>query len=110
MNFTFGQRIDFSTSLFVDATILNGGDGGNSRAEANYGHTLTWAGLTEVRVSSGLLLTNYSALSASSGFNFANATLVLEPMSVPELGQLPLLCIGLCAMFAVLKRRRGLAA
>lgn len=85
--FTFGSDIDVSLQLFVTADV-NAVDGGaTGRALADYGHTMSWGGLSQVRDSSGNLLTGYTAVSAGSGFNFATP--------VPEPGSGVLLLAGL---------------
>lgn len=83
--FTFNRPISVSLSLMVSAS-LNAIDAGvTGRAEANYGHTLVWSGLSDVQGPAGAPLASYSALSPSSGYNFA---------PVPEPGSLVLLVCG----------------
>ena len=97
--FTFNQRIDISFSLAVSADVNAIDIGATGRSDANYGHTMTWTGLSSVSDQGGTLLHNYSASSSGSGFNFANATPVPEPRSVA------LLCVGL---LWIAQRRRSL--
>lgn len=97
--FTFGQPISLSVSLYVLAGISVIDTGSSARAEADYGHTLRWGGLTEVRNAEGNAISNYTALSDTSTFNYA------LPSPVPELGTIWLLGAGLLAL-ALLQRLR----
>ena len=87
--FLFGQDINTSLTLRTVASNIGANQGGFAYASAEYGHTMTWVGIANLRDASGQLLTNYSAVSADSGFNFANAT------PVPELPNGILLALGL---------------
>jgi hypothetical protein len=80
MPFTFGQDINISMQLFAVSGIAAYGNS-YAKAEADYQHTMTWSGLSNVRDAAGNLLTGYTALSADSGFNFANPAPVPEPTS-----------------------------
>ena len=95
--FTFDQNIDISLQLLVSATV----NGDIGRSEADYSHTMTWTGISEVRDALGNRLTDFSALSPASGFNFAAPT---APTAVPEPGTCYLLLTGL---FALGKLRRA---
>lgn len=97
--FTFNQRIDVSLGLTVSADVNAIDAGATGRSDANYGSTMTWAGLTNVRDSSGLSVTDYSALSADSGFNFA-------PVPEPS-GALLLTCGLLCILLRKLSHLRS---
>ena len=89
--FTFNQRIDVSLGLTVYADVNAIDAGATGRSDANYANTMTWSGLSSVRDQQDTLLSTYSALSAGSAFNFANATPVPEPS-----GALLLACGLLC--------------
>jgi PEP-CTERM motif len=78
--FAFGQEISVTLKLGTVSAVRTFGSG-NARAEADYGHTMTWSGLSNVRDSSGNLIPNFTAVSASSGFDFANVAAVPEPSS-----------------------------
>lgn len=84
--FTFGRDIDVGLQLFVVADVNTIDGGATGRALADYGHTMTWHGLTHVRDSAGTLLADYTAVSPGSGYNFA---------PVPEHGTAVLLLAGL---------------
>ena len=76
--FTFGRSIAVSLSL----STVSGTRTFNlssSRSEADYGHTMTWAGISNVRSASGNSINNFTAVSAESGFNFGNIPPVPEP-------------------------------
>lgn len=77
--FTFGQRIEVAVDLLVAANVNAIDVGATGRAEADYSHTVTWLGLSAVRDASGNAVQAFSALSPSSGFDFALPTPVPEP-------------------------------
>jgi hypothetical protein len=94
--FTFGRDIDLYMSLSAWAWVRAIDPGAGGQAETQYGHTMTWGGLSEVRDSTGQLLTDYSAVSAGSGFNFASPTPGTGPgTSVPEPSSSLLVLAGL---------------
>lgn len=68
---------------------------------ADMGHTLAWAGVSELRDASGALVGNFSLLSDSSGFDYRNAYV----SAVPEAPPAALLAAGL-ALIGMLRRRR----
>lgn len=98
--FTFGQPISMSASLYVLAGISVINNGSSARAEAEYGHTLRWGGITEVRNTAGNAISNYTALSDTSTFNYA------LPAPVPEPGAMWMLGAGLSALAFLLRLRR----
>ena len=71
---------------------------------ADMGHTLAWAGVTELRDADGALVGDYSLLSDSSGFDYRHAYV----SAVPDAPQAALLAAGL-ALIGVVRRRRMLA-
>ena len=95
--FTFGQRIDLGLSMTMVAGISIIDAGATGRADAAYGHTLTWGKLSEVRDSAGQRVYDYSAPSQTFGFNYA---------PVPEPHSALLLMAGLSGIAGVLMRRR----
>lgn len=99
--FVFGEDIITSLALRTVAGNIGANQGGAAFASADYGHTMTWAGLSNVRDSSGRLLTDYSALSADSRFDFAN---LAPTLSVPEPASGALFVSGLL-IFAYRMRR-----
>jgi len=102
--FTFGQAIDVSMALSVFASLNVVDPGGGGRTQADYGHTVTWGGLSEVRDELGNQITDFSALSGSSGFDFAHATPAVS--NVPEPGVFALMLAGLAAGIQVARRRK----
>ena len=98
--FTFGQPIQLSLSMTMSAGINVIDAGATGRADASYGHTLTWGGLSEVRDAGGQRVLGYSAPSQSFEFNYA---------PVPEPTASLLLMSGLVGLAVVMKRRRRLA-
>ena len=69
---------------------------------SDLGHTIAWGGITELRDASNQLVTNFSAFSASSGFDYRNAYVSV----VPELPTVALTVIGLGLMALLGMRRR----
>ncbi len=100
--FTFGQDIAVTLDLLVVAGANLIDPGATSNAKADYFHTMTWQGLSEVRDEAGNLLSTYSATSADSGFDFSRP--------VPEPGSALLMFGGLLTVFCWRRamRRDGL--
>ena len=97
--FTFGRAVNVSLQLHVVADVNAVDAGSTGRAEANYGHTMTWQGLTAVRDQAGNLVTAYSARGVDSGFDFSSP--------VPEPGSAALALAGLSVVGWVSRRRRA---
>ena len=68
---------------------------------ADLGHTIAWEGIVELRDADGHVVTDYAALSATSGFDYRNAYVA----AVPEPSGGLLLLAGLAAVAAVVRRR-----
>ncbi|MEO6663214.1 MAG: PEP-CTERM sorting domain-containing protein [Rubrivivax sp.] len=66
----------------TDVDIIGQQVSGNAMSD----YSMTWQGLTEVRAMDGSLVTNFTANSPDSGFNFASP--------VPEPGTLVLFAVG----------------
>lgn len=104
--FTFGQDIDVTLQLLIVAAatplagIIGLIDHGVSYAGADYAHTMTWQGLIDVRDATGASITNYSAVSADSGFNFRAG-----PQQVPEPATLVLFSLGMFGLVIARTRR-----
>ena len=75
---------------------------------SDLGHTIAWGGITELRDANNQLVSNFSAFSASSGFDYRNAYVSV----VPELPTpaLTVLGLGLMGLFSLHRRRTGPAA
>ena len=69
---------------------------------SDLGHTIAWGGITELRDANNQSVTNFSAFSASSGFDYRNAYVSV----VPELPTVALMGIGLGLMALLGLRRR----
>lgn len=87
--FVFGQDINVSLFLRTRSAIIVL-DGAFASATADYAHSMTWAGLSNVRDSTGQWVTGYSAISADSGFDYA-----AQAAAVPEPATSALLAAGL---------------
>ncbi|MBT9485958.1 MAG: PEP-CTERM sorting domain-containing protein [Rubrivivax sp.] len=97
--FTFGRPISVTFRLHVAADVNAIDPGASGRADANYGHTMSWQGLTAVRDQAGNLMTDYSARSSGSGFDFSSP--------VPEPATAGLALAGISLLGWVRRRRRG---
>lgn len=93
--FTFGRGIDVYLRLEATSSATTG-DGAAADAQALYGHSMTWQGLTSVRDSTGVVLSQFSAISPGSGFDFSSP--------VPEPNRLALLMAG--ALWVLFRARR----
>jgi hypothetical protein len=107
-NVTAGSNIDLYISLRALSSALTQAGvpesyGGSTLATSDMGHSITWAGISAVRDAQGNLLTEYSALSADSGFDYAAPYV----SSVPEPGAPALLLAGLAALGFAGRRRSG---
>lgn len=74
----------------------------NADSQSDMGHTLAWAGITELRDANGVLVSDFSAFSVGSGFDYRNAYVA----AVPEHGTLALFAAGL-ALLGLQRRRRA---
>lgn len=63
-------------------------------SRADMGHTIAWGGITELRDASGQIVDNYTAVSASSGYDYRNAYVG----AVPEAPTSLLLLAGLAML------------
>ena len=73
---------------------------------SDLGHTIAWGGITELRDANNQSVTNFSAFSASSGFDYRNAYV----SAVPELPTPALAVLGLVGLLSLHRRRAGAAA
>ena len=90
--FMFGRPIGITLRLNAASKVVAFSNGGFGRAAADYGQSMTWAGMSNLRDAAGNSIIAFNAHSATSGFNFANAT------PVPEPGSVGLLLLGLCVV------------
>ena len=97
--FTFGQPIGVSNTLTVLADVNIIDTGATGRSFAGYGQTMRWGGLNAVTdaANNSLGRSEYSAISDSTGFDFAR--------EVPEPESATLLALGLLVVSRLSRRR-----
>ena len=100
-----GQSVLISMDAEVRAAVYGGTAGGGNvaaSAQTDLEHTIYWGGIRSATDSSGHLLSGYSAISPTSGFDY------VQPfaMPVPEPVTMSLLVAGLLAIGATGQRRR----
>ena len=105
--FRVGVPLVVSLSLAVSGSADVTDAGATGRGMSDYAHTLTWGGLGDVRDANGVLLTDFTAVSPDSGFDFRGAA----PASVAEPDTGLLLTwgalVGLLARAATLQAQAG---
>lgn len=87
LEFIFGQAITFNMLGHVYSTAnatydyyaSQGGSSATSSFAADMSHTMAWGGISELRDAQGNLLSDFSAVSASSGYDYRYAYAVPEP-------------------------------
>lgn len=62
------------------STNLIGGGEALAYGAADLGNTIAWSGITELRDASGQLISDFSAISATSGFDYRNAYVSAVPI------------------------------
>ncbi len=86
LDFQFGGKIDVSIFAHVYANSSTNYDNagvsalGVAGAGANLGNAISWGGIFNLKDSRGNSITDYSALSADSGFNYAKAYVSSVPL------------------------------
>lgn len=98
-NFFFNVPIEIRVALNVSASATDSGSAG-----AQFGNTLEWGGITELRDSSGSLVGSYNLVSGS-GVDWRQA--VAAPAVVPLPAGFGLLCSGLLGLALAARRRRA---
>jgi hypothetical protein len=104
-NIVLGQDVSTVMSIYSGISVNAGGYGGSFvEAASDLGHTVTWRGITGLSVG-GVEVTDFSALSATSGFDFRRG--VVDTAGVPEPQTWMLLIAGIGMVGAVLRRGRS---
>ena len=107
LSFATGQTLSVDIEGEVRTSVFGGQSrGGMAQATglADFGNTMAWGGIHDVRDALGNPVTGFSALSASTGFDYAKAF----PSAVPEPSSWLLLLGGLAGLG--LRRHRQLLA
>jgi hypothetical protein len=104
-NVVFGQPV--SVRLLVDiGAIAQVAPGGNTAEfSADLSHTVSWEGIRSLTVG-GVEVTDFTAVSGDTGFNFARGYGAGGVTGVPEPSVWAMLVLGFAGLGAVLRRRR----
>ncbi|MGH6645368.1 hypothetical protein [Aquabacterium sp.] len=93
IDFVWGTNVSMYMQLRATAGIVvfdqPDGDSSYANATSQYAHTMTWLGISHVRDEAGQAVSHFTAVSADTGINYANA------VAVPEPGELWLVTAGL---------------
>jgi hypothetical protein len=111
VGFVFGGtnqlRLESSAYANASAGVVVYGAGGSAESSADFttdfSHTLAWGGITEIKDSSGTVVTGFTAVSAASNFDYAKAYVT----AVPEPETYVMLLAGLGVMGGVARRRKA---
>lgn len=104
-NQSWSVQVSMNAWLSASAVADIAGVGSaSSDAATDFGNTIAWGGITELRDPSGQWVSNFSAISSSSGYDYRNAYV----SAVPEVPSLALMAAGLAMMGLRLRRRRSL--
>jgi len=98
---TLSVGIEGEVRLMVIGAQERGGMASASSV-ADFGNTMAWGGFQDVRDSLGNPVTGFTALSASTGFNYANPF----PSAIPEPSTWLLMLCGLAGLARLGQRRR----
>lgn len=105
-NIILGQGVATGMDIFSSASVGAGGFGGSFvDAAADLGHTVTWRGITSLTVG-GVEVTDFTALSATSGFDFRRG-IVDKVTGVPEPQSWAMLIVGFGMAGGMMRRRRA---
>lgn len=104
-NVVFGQPV--SVQLLVDTgAIAQVAPGGNvAQFSADLSHTVSWEGIRSLTVG-GVEVTDFTAVSGDTGFDFARGYGAGGVTGVPEPSVWAMLVLGFAGFGAVLRRRR----
>ncbi|WP_162250754.1 PEP-CTERM sorting domain-containing protein [Pelomonas sp. Root1217] len=110
LSFAAGQTLSVSIEGEVSTSVFGTqARGGMAQAvgQADFGHTLAWGGFQDVRDANGNPVAGFSALSASTGFDYAAPFPATE---VPEPSSWLLLLCGLVGVVRLRQRRSGMSS
>lgn len=104
-NVVFGQAVSVQL-LASTETIAQVAPGGNfAQFTADLGHTVSWEGIRSLTVG-GIEVTDFTAVSGDTGFDFARGYGADVVAGVPEPSTWAMLVLGFAGFGAVLRRRR----
>jgi hypothetical protein len=104
-NVVFGQSVNVQLSAYTNA-IAQVAPGGNfAQFTADLGHTVSWEGIRSLTVD-GVGVTDFTAISGDTGFDFARGYGAGSVTGVPEPSAWAVLVLGFAGSGAMLRRRR----
>lgn len=104
-NIVLGQDVSTTMNIATGISVNAGGYGGSFvEAASDLGHTVTWRGISSLSVN-GVDVTDFSAVSATSGFDFRRG-IVETAGGVPEPQSWMLLIAGFGLVGAAMRRRQ----
>lgn len=109
-NIILGQAITTRMDMFASAEANAGGLGGSFvEVASDLGHTVTWRGISSLTIN-GQQVTDFTALSTSTAFDFRTGIVDPPTGGVPEPASWAMLIAGFGLTGTTMRRRRRIAA
>lgn len=104
-NVVFGQAVSIQLLAYTDAIAQVGAGNNSAQFTADLGHTVSWEGIRSLTVG-GVEVTDFTAVSRDTGFDFASGYGAGGVTGVPEPSTWAMLVLGFAGFGAALRRRR----